>query len=86
MIEAGYPGYEMGSWQGIFTTAGSPKPVIDKLNAEVVKAMRSPEVIKRLADEGAEPVANSPEEFAQWLKVEIPRWTKFIKDVGIKVD
>ncbi len=86
MIEAGYPGYEMGSWQGIFTTAGSPKPVIDKLNAEVVKAMRSAEVIKRLADEGAEPVANSPEEFAQWLKVEIPRWTKFIKDVGIKVD
>ena len=48
--------------------------------------MRAPDVLKRLADEGAEPVGNSPEEFAQWLRVEIPKWTQFIKTVGIKVD
>lgn len=86
MIEAGYPGFEIGAWQGIFTTAGTPKPVVDRLNREIIKAMRSPDVLKRLADEGAEPVGNSPEEFAQWLRVEIPKWTKFIKTVGIKVD
>ena len=86
IIEAGYPGFEIGAWQGIFTTAGTPKPVIDRLNREIIRAMRSPDVLKRLADEGAEPVGNSPEEFAQWLRVEIPKWTQFIKTVGIKVD
>ncbi len=86
MIEAGYPGFEIGAWQGIFTTTGTPKPVIDRLNREIIKAMRAPDVLKRLADEGAEPVGNSPEEFAQWLRVEIPKWTQFIKTVGIKVD
>ena len=80
------PGFELGAWQGMFATAGTPRPIIDKLQRKTVKVMHSPDVLKRLADQGAEPVGNTPEEFTQWLRVEIANWTKVIKTVGVKVD
>ena len=86
LSEAGLPGFELGAWQGMFATAGTPRPIIDKLQRKTVKVMHSPDVLKRLADQGAEPVGNTPEEFTQWLRVEIANWTKVIKTVGVKVD
>ena len=86
LSESGLPGFELGAWQGMFATVGTPRPIIDKLHRETVKVMYSPDVLKRLADEGAEPVANTPEEFTQWLRGEIANWTKVIKTVGGKVD
>ena len=80
------PGFLTGSFQGLLAPAGTPKPIIDKLHRETAKVMYSPDVLKRLADEGAEPVANTPEEFTQWLRGEIANWTKVIKAVGVKVD
>ena len=85
MIESGYPGFELGAWQGMFSTAGTPRPIIDKLHREIIKAIHTPEVLKSFAAEGAEPVGNTPDEFAKWLRAEIPRWTKFINTLGIKV-
>lgn len=86
MVEAGVPGYEKVQWFGVLAPAGTPKPVIGKLNAEMVKALKLPDVTKRLRDLGSEPVANSPEQFDALIKSEIQKWAKVIREVGIRVD
>jgi tripartite-type tricarboxylate transporter receptor subunit TctC len=64
--------------------AGTSKAIIDKLHAEIVKAMRSPEVLSRLTAEGAEVVASSPQEFAARVRNDIEKWNKVIRQAGIK--
>lgn len=86
MREAGVPGYEKVQWFGVLAPAGTPQPIISKLNAEMVRALRLPDVTKRLRDLGSEPVANSPEQFDVLIKSEIKKWAKVIKEVGIRVD
>lgn len=86
MREAGVPGYEKVQWFGVLAPAGTPQPIISKLNAEMVRALRLPDVAKRLRDLGSEPVANSPEQFDVLIKSEIKKWAKVIKEVGIRID
>ena len=74
------------SWFALFAPAGTPKPVVDKLQAEVKKILKSPEVAKRLAEIGLEPVGSTPEELAAYQRAEIAKWAKVVKDSGAKVE
>ena len=80
--ESGYPDYQTSGWYGILAPAGTPRPVIEKLNQEFVKALTAPLVRERLRALGADPVGNSPEEFAAFIKAELAKYATVIKDVG----
>ena len=80
------PGFVSGSWQGVMVPAGVPKPVVAKLNAELVRIVKLPDVREKMAAQGADPMTNSPEEFGAWLKSEIAQWGKVIADAQIKVE
>lgn len=84
MAEAGVAGYEAGSWYGILVPAGTPRDIVQRLNAEVVRAVKQPDVRERLAGEGADPIGSSPEEFAAHIKVEMTRLGKVIRDAKLK--
>jgi len=86
LTESGLPGYEIGSWQGVFASAGTPPDIVKKLNAEIVKIIKSPDVQKKLIDLGAEPVGDSPEQFAAFVKTEVVKWGDVVKKSGAKVD
>ena len=76
----------MVSWQALVAPANTPKPVIDKLNAEVVRVLRTPEMKEKMIGLGTEVVANTPEQFAQYLREEMAKWSKIVKDAGIKLE
>ncbi len=80
------PGYDATQWFGVFTTAGAPRPVIDKLSQTIARILRAPEMNNRLTGEGMDVVAGTPEEFAATLRQEMTKWAKVIKDAGIKTE
>ncbi len=80
------PGYEARGWNGILAPAGTPKPVIDRLNRELVKIVRSPEFSQVLTSEGATPVGNTPSEFDAVVRADVKKWAKIIKDAGIRAE
>ena len=80
------PGFLTGSWQGLLAPAGTPKAIVDRLNAEVARIIALPDVRDRLAGLGAEPSAMSPSEFGDWLKAEIPAMAKIVRDEKITVE
>ena len=80
------PGFEVSNWIGLFGPAGMSPSTAARLNAEVQKIMRSPEIEKRLESEGAKFIPMTPEQFAGFQKAELARWAKTIKDANIKVD
>ena len=83
MIEAGVPGFEMASWQAVYAPKGTPKAVVQRLNAEIVKALKMPDVQAKLHDQlGMELVGGSPEELAALMNREIPRWAALVKKSG----
>ena len=84
--EAGVPGYEVSVWFGILAPAGTPRDIVQRLNAEMVKIIRSPEITDRFARAGVEPVASTPEYFSDFLKAEVARWAKVVQDANIKAD
>ena len=84
--ESGFPGFESSSYYGLLAPAGTPRPIIDRLHAELVKIIRSPESVARLASVGAVPVANSPEQFAEANRLDVEKWAKVITENGIKAD
>ena len=86
LAEAGLPGQESDTMQGILVPAGTPKPIIDLLNREIVAIMELPDVKEKLVALGFETVASSPQEFADRIRNEIPKWAKVIKDAGIKTE
>jgi tripartite-type tricarboxylate transporter receptor subunit TctC len=86
MIESGYPGFEAGSWYGLFAPAGTPREIVARLNADMVKALRQPETRKLLSQQGAEPIGNSEAEFATFIQAEIAKWGRVIRAAGVKVD
>jgi tripartite-type tricarboxylate transporter receptor subunit TctC len=86
IAESGLPGYEMVAWQGLLAPKGTPPGIVQLLNRETVTIVHQPEVRKQLAAEGGEPVGNSPEEFARWAKAEIAKWTKVVREAGIKAE
>lgn len=86
LAESGLPGYEIGSWQGVFAPAGTPPDIVKRLNTEIVKIINMPDVQKRLLELGAEPVGNSSEEFTAFVKTEVVKWGDVVKKSGAKVD
>jgi tripartite-type tricarboxylate transporter receptor subunit TctC len=84
--EAGVPGYEVNVWFGVLTVAGTPPEVVQRLNTEMVKILNSVEVKDRFAKIGVDVVAGTPEHFAKYLRSEVDRWAKVVKDAGIKAD
>jgi tripartite-type tricarboxylate transporter receptor subunit TctC len=86
IAESGLPGYEAGSWYGILAPAGTPRDIVMKLNAGIVKALKQLEVRERLANEGAEAIGGTPEEFAAHIKAELARMGKVIGDGRMKMD
>ena len=80
------PGFEAQSWTGMVAPAGTPKPILDKLHAALVKALSSPEVREKLAGQGVEVVGGTQAEFGEWLALESQRWGKVIKDNNIKIE
>jgi tripartite-type tricarboxylate transporter receptor subunit TctC len=78
------PGYEARGWNGILAPAGTPKSIIEKLNREIVKIVRSPEFAQNLINEGAFAVGNTPEEFAGVIRADMKKWSAVIKEAGIK--
>ena len=83
MIEAGVKGYESATWYGVLAPAKTPKPIVTKLNSDVVAILRQPDVRDRISHDGAEPIGNSPEEFGNYMKAEIAKWEKVIKAAKI---
>ena len=84
MIEAGVKAYESATWYGLLAPAGTATDIVNKLNAEVVTALKNPDMHDRLSREGADPVGNSPAEFAKHIQVEIEKWRKVVKAAGIQ--
>ncbi len=85
IAEAGVPGYEVEGWFGFFAPAAVPKPIIDRLNKEVVAMLKNPAVKEKLLAQGAEPVGGTPEEFAAFVKKEHDRWARIIAEAGISL-
>ncbi|SCB06827.1 Bug family tripartite tricarboxylate transporter substrate binding protein [Cupriavidus alkaliphilus] len=83
---AGLPQYEASSWFGMLAPAGTPPEVIQRIHQEVAKALGAPAVRERLQAQGAEPVGNTPEQFAAFIRAETAKWAKVVKDSGAKVD
>ena len=84
--EIALPGYEFMTWYGLAAPAGTPKPIIDRLNADLRKTMASPEVMEKLASIGGDLSVNSPDEFTAMVKSEVGRWQKLAKDTNLKID
>lgn len=84
VAEAGLPGYKTSSWNGIMAPAKTPREVIAKLNAEINRALATPEVQQSLAGDGSETRGGTPEEFSRFILEETQRWGKLIKEAGIK--
>jgi tripartite-type tricarboxylate transporter receptor subunit TctC len=85
VAEAGVPGYEAASWTAMLAPGGTPRAIIDALHAAAVASLESPEVKQVLERTGAEPVGNTPDEFAHVLRSEIAKWAKLIEAAGGKV-
>jgi len=86
MIEQGFPDFVAVSWIGFLAPGGTPKPVIDRYNKEIVRILHLPAVKSQLEKMEFEVVAGTPEQFAGWIRTEIPRWGKVIKATGAKAD
>jgi len=84
VAESGLPGYEYWAWMGISARAGTPKAVISRLNEEITKILSTREAHDWFAEQGGEPVLETPEEFAAYIKTEYSRWGRFIREAGIK--
>lgn len=86
MAEAGLPGYETYTWNALFAPKGTPKDVVDRLNAAAVKAMADPGVAERMKEFSATIVASSPEELGAHVKAEVAKWTPVVKDANVQMD
>ena len=80
------PGFNVAEWQGIVGPLGMPRDIVDKINREVVAALKDPGVAKRLADMGAQPVGSTPAQFDALIKAEVQRWFKVAEATGMKAE
>jgi tripartite-type tricarboxylate transporter receptor subunit TctC len=86
VAEAGVPGFDYVTWYGLFAPAGTPRDIVNRLNAQVAKMLAEPELAKRFASQGAEPLSNSPDQLAQYRRAEYERWRKLIAEMKLKVE
>jgi tripartite-type tricarboxylate transporter receptor subunit TctC len=86
VAETGLPGFEVASWFGVVAPAATPKEIVARLNADIVKIVGSADMRERLAGLGAEPHSNSPEQFSQFIQSEFKKWAQVVKDSGARVE
>jgi len=84
VAESGVPGYEVTTWYGVSAPAKTPRPIIDRLHSEIVRALKSPDLMARFKDLGADPIGNTPEQNTAYVQNEITKWAKVLKAAGIK--
>jgi len=85
VAESGLPSYEVDQWYGIIASSKVPKPIVMKLNAAIVEALKMPDVTNRLATDGSTPVGSSPEQFTAHIRSEIAKWKRLVKDAGLQL-
>ena len=86
VAESGYPGYEAVSWYAMFATAGTPKDIVDRLNAEIRRIVATPEVNEALLNQGAEPASDTPEAFGAIVRADVAKWAAIVRQTGAKPD
>jgi tripartite-type tricarboxylate transporter receptor subunit TctC len=86
VAEAGYPGYEVGGYYGVLGAAATPPAIVSRLHGELLKIVSQREVRERLAVFGLEVVGNTPEQFAEFIKTDVEKWTKLVQRIGLKTD
>ncbi len=84
--ESGLKGFNLGTWFGVLAPAGTPRDVVVRLNAEIVKIVNSPDFKKKMEDIGADPIGNTPEQMAKQIKDDTERFAKLVKDAGVSID
>jgi tripartite-type tricarboxylate transporter receptor subunit TctC len=84
--EAGVPGYDLSVWFGVLAPAGTPREIVQRLNTEIVRILQSPEVKERFLKQGVDVQTSTPEQFDAFVRSEVARWAKVIKDAGIRAD
>jgi tripartite-type tricarboxylate transporter receptor subunit TctC len=86
VAESGLPGYEAESWYAMFATGGTPRDIVNRLNAEIRRIVATPEVRDALHNQGAEPATDTPEEFAAIVRADVAMWAKIVRQTGAKAD
>jgi tripartite-type tricarboxylate transporter receptor subunit TctC len=86
IAESGYPGFEAATWSGLVAPKGTPKAIVERINAEANKALKNPEMVAKLDADGSEPLGGTPQRFADFLKAEHAKWGAAIREAGIKLE
>jgi tripartite-type tricarboxylate transporter receptor subunit TctC len=86
LAESGMPGFEVSAWQGLMVPANTPQSIVTRLNGELMKALRSPDVLKKLAAQGAIPLGSTPEQYGVYIKAELARWSGIVKQTGVSLN
>jgi tripartite-type tricarboxylate transporter receptor subunit TctC len=86
VAEAALPGFDVTVWFSVLAPANTPRDIVTRLNGEIVKALKTPDMRERLSQQGAEPVGNTPEEFSAVIKRDLAKWSKLVKDANIRLD
>ena len=86
MIESGVPAFVIDNWQGVLAPGKTPRDIITRLHGEIVKVLLMPDTRQRLFDQGTEPVASSPQQFEAYIKSELEKYAKIIRQSGAKAD
>ena len=86
IAESGYPGFEVINWYGVLAPAGTPRPVITRLNSEITRIVKTPDTRDRLISYGLDVVTSSPEEYTAFRKADLSKWAKIVKDINLKYE
>ena len=86
VAEAGIPGYAVDTWYGVFVPAATPKEIVAKLFEEIARTLRQPEVKGKMLAMGLEPVGSPPEQFAAYVRAEVEKWAKFVRDADVRIN
>lgn len=86
LADAGVPGYELTAWFGVAAPTGTPRPVIERLNAEINASLRQPELVGKLARQGTVPFVSTPDQFGDYIRTQYQKWDALIKSAGIRLD
>jgi tripartite-type tricarboxylate transporter receptor subunit TctC len=84
IAESGFPGYDVLTWNGLMAPAATPKEIVDKIAAEIARALKDPQFVARLNQYGADPLGNTPEEFSAMIAAETTLWADTVKSLGLK--
>ena len=86
MDEFGLPGFSITAWIGVVAPKGTPSDIVQKLNLEIGRALKDPEFARQISAIGIDPLGSTPDEFAAFLRKEIPRWKEIVQEAGVKVE